>query len=122
MSYGTFNAPDTQKITTLTPNTAGVVFWRLTNAGFNPVAFEPIGPIPFTGIYSRIDQILAAGVGAVIGFFDNIGLKLYQGTISAIDKTAKTITVNAPNAPNPTQTFSYLRLDNTANLPITLLA
>jgi len=120
MALGTFQGGQPQVITTV--NT--VPLWRLTVPQVLVSAFNPVGPMPWTGIYSRVDAILQLAAGAIVGYFDNWGMRLYQATLTAIDRTAKTITVTLTNPPaggSATVTLPYEFADSAVGLPIAIL-
>jgi hypothetical protein len=116
-TLGVFQGAEPQILSTVN----GVPLWRLTQPSVQVSAFNPVGPFPWTALFSRIDALLASAVGTAVAYIDIWSWKAYTGTISAIDTTARTITVTAANAPGSPITLPYGRKDGSSTLPITLL-
>jgi hypothetical protein len=116
-TLGVFQGAEPQVLTTVN----AVPLWRLTQPSVQVSAFNPVGPFPWTALFSRIDALLNLAVGAAVAYIDVWSWKAYTGTISAMDPTARTITVTAANAPGSPITFPYGRKDGSSMLPITIL-
>lgn len=80
----------------------------------------PAAPAPQIPVYSRVDQLSAATVGALCTWLNLISLKSYSGTVTAVTP-GKSITINAPNAPTPSMTFPLTPMGGAIVLPIGLL-